>query len=294
MKKILFYISFCLLLGCGAKKETTPMPEDFLSVLIPQGKLAHGGVLSPEADQFYITLSDSAFEQFDVMVSNRTDDQWGSFAPAFFNSDYNEHGIAFSPDNEHLYFSSTRPTGIDSMPETWHIWRCSRVSDQWSDPEFVNIPSMSQKLVSHPSLTENGRMYFHAGEVDYSNLTIYYSDQVDGQFSIPRQVSFEGGINGPTITPYVDPKESYLLFGYVQDGQEAMYYSQNENGHWQKPIRLPDVVNTNNKANPNISADSQHLYYASGEFTETGVPRNWIIKRIRWKGLSDCLRLNKN
>ncbi|MDW3208414.1 MAG: hypothetical protein R8N23_01005 [Reichenbachiella sp.] len=293
MKAFLLLSTF-LIIGCRPDAKTQIEPEGFLAEHIPKNQLAHGGVLSPNGKQFYVTLSDTLFQNFEVMVSQKKNDQWQPLEPAFFNSEFDEHGVSFSPNENQLYFSSTRPTGIDSIPQTWHIWRSTKSTDGWGKPEFINIPSMSQNLVSHPSLTQSGRMYFHAGEVDYSNLTIYYSDQVDGQFSIPKQVSFEGGLNGPTITPYVGATESYLLFGHVQDGQEAMYYSQNRNGNWQKPIRLPDVVNTNNKANPHVSADSDHLYYASGEFTETGVPRRWIIKRIKWKGLSDCLRLNKN
>lgn len=289
---ILLCISF--LLGCRPDAETPTNPEEFLSDLIPKNQLAHGGVLSPNGKQFYITLSDTLFQNFEVMVSQKRNNQWQSPEPAFFNSLFDEHGVAFAPFGNQLYFSSTRPTGIDSLPRTWHIWRCTKTKDGWSDAEYVAIPTMSQKLVSHPSLTQNGRMYFHSGGVDYSELALFYSDQIDGQFSIPHKVELSANHVGLSITPFIAYDESYLLFGQIRDGQEALYYSQNTNGNWQQPLRLPDAVNTDNKANPFIDASGQYLYYASGSYNEQGVAKNWIIKRAQWKDVSDSLRFNKN
>ena len=45
----------------------------------------------------------------------KVDGIWSSPKEAFFNSDYSEHGMSFSPDGNTMYFSSTRPTNIDSV-----------------------------------------------------------------------------------------------------------------------------------------------------------------------------------
>lgn len=293
MKAFLLLSTF-LIIGCRPDAKTQIEPEGFLAELIPKNQLAHGGVLSPNGRQFYITLSDTLFQNFEVMVSQKKNDQWQPPESAFFNSEFDEHGVSFSPNENQLYFSSTRPTGIDSIPQTWHIWRCTKTSGIWSEPEFIHIPTMSNQLASHPSLTQNGRMYFHSGGVDYSNLSLFYSDQVDGQFSIPQKVMFEGIDFEYSITPYVAFDESYLLFGLIQNNEEALYYSKNVEGSWQTPIRLPEVINSNNKANPFIDTDGQYLYYASGEYNERNVAANWTIKRVGWKASSDSLKFIQN
>ncbi|WP_420580410.1 TolB family protein [Reichenbachiella sp.] len=290
-----FYLTI-LLLSCGTepKQQASFEPEAFLSEFVSAGQLAHGGILSPDGLQYYVTLSDSNFQHFNVVMSENKNGKWGVPKPVSFNSSHDEHGVNFSPDQQYIYFSSTRPVPKDSLSNSWQIWRCQKTPDGWGEPEWVILPSMSGQLVSHPSLTETGRIYFHAGKKDYSQLSIYYANQHNGKFSAPKKVTFNTILEGLQITPYVAADESFLIFGQLANGKEELYVSKNINGEWQTPIRLNDKINHDCKANPFISTDAKFLYYASGKFDDHGIPKNWIIKRVLWKGMPDSIRFSKN
>ncbi|WP_422361010.1 hypothetical protein [Reichenbachiella sp.] len=289
------YLTILFLSCCTEPKREVPFePEAFLSEFVPAGQLAHGGVLSPDGLQYFLTLSDSNFQYFNVVMSENKNGKWSETEPAFFNSSYDEHGVSFTANQQYIYFSSTRPIHKDSLPNSWQIWRCRKISKGWSEPEWVELPSMSGQLVSHPSFTRSDRMYFHAGKTDYSQLSIYYADQNDGNFSAPRMVDFTINLEGLQITPYIAADESFLIFGHVADGTERLYLSKNIKGEWQSPLALSDKINHNCKANPFVATDTKFLYYASGEFNDNGIPKNWIIKRVPWKGIPDSIRFSKN
>lgn len=289
--KIFYFSILALLTACCTSSNPTDLntPEAFLYEQIPNDQLAHGGAFSPDGQQFYLTLSDKSFQNFDVVVFNQNEGKWEDPQPAFFNTSYEEHGVCFSTDGKTLYFSSTRPTGIEGISETWHIWCAKKIDNQWTEPEFVNLPAMENKLVSHPSLTQSNRMYFHAGELDYSDLTLYYADKKNGQWLTPKPIEIESDSAALFITPFIAPDESYLVFGKVDKNKEYLVISYNSNNQWQTPKTLNDSIQMNNRSNPFVNLTDNNLYYAVGAFTPEGVPNNWHIKRMSFKG---ALKIN--
>lgn len=271
------------LLSCQITPENSAqlnLPEVFLIDLIPDGQLAHAGVFSPDKSHYYLTLSDTAFQRFDILEAIWDGNAWTAMGPAMFNSEFNDHGLGFSADGQELFFSSTRPTGIEGVPNTWHIWRCAKAGDSWSKPTFVAIPGLENKLVSHPSLTKSGRLYFHAGELDYSHLSLYYTDPLNGNFQPAKKVTFSDQSNVMCFTPFVSTNESYLLLAKIIDGKEALLVSHNKNNIWQSPIKLNDAINESNKGNPFVCADEQFLYFASAAQNAETSSENWVIKRV--------------
>jgi len=248
------------------------IPLKFMPHLVEEGMLIHQGVFSPDLTEYYYCLSDREFQQFDVKAILKEGNKWSKPKNAFFNSNFNEHGVCFSPDGKFLYFSSTRPVGIDSIPETWHVWRCQKKNGQWSEPEFVDIPNMRDKLVSHPSLTNDGTMYFHAGNIDYSDLNIYYAKQENGKFlsaiKLPREINHKKQHN----TPFISADESFLIYEVAS----ILYISfRDESGAWTKAKQLPQVVNKHGKGNPYISPDDKYLFYVAG--TEPNPKTRWDV-----------------
>lgn len=145
-------------------------PIVFKEDLIPDDKLIHKGIFSPDFEAYYYTISDKNFEKFDVYVIRKVDDTWSEPEEAFFNSEYHEHGMSFSPDGNSIYFSSTRPTSLEDVAETWHIWKSDKRDDTWTKPAFVDLPNLRKKLVSHPSISNKGTMYFHVSNLDYTDM----------------------------------------------------------------------------------------------------------------------------
>ena len=88
----------------------------------------------------------------------------------------------FSPDGNSIYFSSTKPTNVDDVLETWHIWKSDKINGKWREPTFEDIPNLRDKLTSHTVITNSETLYFHSSNLDYSemgkesDLMISYSD----------------------------------------------------------------------------------------------------------------------
>lgn len=254
--------------------ETTPrnVPQLYKPELIPEGKLVHSGIFSPDFKEYYFTVSDRQFQRFDVRVVRKENGKWSRSREAFFNTGNNEHGTSFSPDGRYVYFSSTRPIDLPGISDTWHIWRSEKVDGQWSEPEFVDIPNLRDKLVSHPSITLDGTLYFHAGATDYSDLSIYYSLGTNWEFAdavkLPEEVNFGDQQN----TPYISPDESYLLYEAAQD----LYISRKDkSGRWLAARPLDERINRHGKGNPYITPDQKYLFYVAG--LEGNPEEEWAV-----------------
>lgn len=255
-------------------QETIPedSPLAFKKDIIPNGKLAHAGVFSPDMTEYYLTISDSLFTHFTVKVVKYENGEWSKPEDAFFNTPYNEHGVHFSPDGQWLFFSSTRPTGKTGFPETWHIWRCRKTRIGWSTPALIDIPGMEASLVSHPSTTTDGQMYFHAANIDYSNMGIYKCEVTARTVSKATKVDLASGFNRYACTPYISPDESFLIFAEINEEEELFITHRKDSNTWTIPNKLNAEINSGNLGNPFITPDQEFLFFAATNQSD------WIIK----------------
>ena len=182
-------------------------PIEFKQHLIPENKLIHKGIFSPDLQEYYYTISDKNFEKFEIFVIEKKHKNWSAPKKAFFNSKYNEHGMSFSPNGNTLYFSSTRPINIDGIVQTWHIWKSDKINGKWTEPVFVDIPNLRDKLVSHPTITNSETLYFHTSNLDYSEMDIYHSKKVHGTFENAEKTTILMNSKVGKCTPYVSSKE---------------------------------------------------------------------------------------
>jgi len=263
------------------------VPQEFCSHLIPKGKLVHSGILSPDSKQFYFTISDKSFSKFDVMVSEFKAGKWQDPKLAFFNSEFNEHGTSFSADGKLIYFSSTRPVPGNEV-ETWKIWRVNLLVEELV-PEYVDIPNLRDKLISHPSLTREGGLYFHAGNHDYSALKIYRCFPHENGFGLAEKLP--GRINFGTqhCTPFIAKDGSYLIF----ESKGTLYISnRNDKGEWEEATALNEKINKNNRGNPFVTSDQKFLFYASASKDKPF--ERWQINWVGFNGAKSNSKDNQN
>jgi len=253
-------------------------PIEFRKELVQSDKIIHRGVFSPGMDEYYFTVSDKAYADFDVLMIQKENGGWSQPQKAFFNSRYSEHGMSFSPDGKILYFSSTRPSPIDGLPDTWHIWKCEQVNGTWNEPEFVDILNLRDKLVSHPSVAKSGTIYFHVSNLDYSDMDIYYSKQVNGKYGNARKLKLPAGLNTDKCTPYISPDESYLLFASIGDQLDLMICFNDGNGGWKNIKKLNTAINNKGQGNPYVTPGSDFLFFATGEHLGS-----WSVKWVRFQ-----------
>ncbi len=168
--------------------------------------------------------------------------------------------MSFSPDGKTLYFTSTRPTNVDGVADTWHIWKSEFHDGEWQTPEYVDIPNLRDKSTSHPSIASNGSMYFHSSNPDYSEMDLYVAKYENGAYQNAVRVFTTATLK---CTPYIAPDESYLIFANVGATLELMISYKKEEG-WSTPKQLPKSINTGGQGNPYISPDGAFLFYAKG------------------------------
>lgn len=250
-------------------------PIEFKKELAPGDKIIHRGIFSPDFVNYYYTISDKNYTVFDVLVIKKEKGKWSGPQTAFFNSDFSEHGMSFSQDGKTLYFSSTRPSPIAGVPGTWHIWKAEQVDGIWSSPEFVDIPNLRDKLVSHPSVTISGTIYFHVSNLDYSDMDIYRSRQVNGKYENAEKLALPDHLPANKCTPYISPDEEYLLFGAIGKQIDLMIAFNNGKGGWTNIKKLNALVNSDGQGNPHVAPNSNFLFFATGKHLG-----QWSIKWV--------------
>lgn len=281
--RLILLIGFMFIIGCRPtnteelvnyfEKAPNQTPIPFKPELIPQDKIIHRGIFSPDHQRFYYVISTPDYRKFDVKAIQKQGVSWSLPQDAFFNSTFDDHGISFSPDGATLYFSSTRPTGIDTLPETWHLWQIKQRRSKWGEPSFIDIPNLRDKLLSHPSVTKSGNLYFHASNLDYSNMKIYCtSTDTLGMYQAAQLVEIP--MDGDKCTPYISPDEKYLIFAKI--GQQLdLYLTFKTAEGWSEPIILPATINQQGQGNPWVSLDGNYLFYARAE--EAG---KWFVNWV--------------
>ncbi|MBW1294833.1 TolB family protein [Aquimarina litoralis] len=267
------------------EKVPDEIPLDFKQDLIPNNKIIHKGIFSPDLREYYYTISNKNFENFTVYVIRKQNGNWSEPKKAFFNSKYNEHGMSFSPDGNSIYFSSTRPIDIDNIDQTWHIWKSDKINEEWTKPVFVDIPNLRDKLVSHPIITNSGTLYFHSSNLDYSEMDIYYSPQVNGKFKNAEKISISLPLNSGKCTPYVSPDEDFLIFATIENQLDLWVSFNDRKGNWGKTKRLSDKINSLGQGNPYVTPDNKFLFYTTKEYKE----KKW---KVKWIDIESELKIN--
>ena len=96
------------------------IPVDFPLGDIPDGMIIHRGIFSPDFKEYYYTLSDIKFNQFDIYITRLEEGNWTTPEKAAFNSSFSDHGMIFSPEGGTIYFSSTRPTKKEGVADVYN------------------------------------------------------------------------------------------------------------------------------------------------------------------------------
>lgn len=299
IKLALLLLSFALLVNCSPKKpadyaglpEEPPkgMPLPFKPELIPEGMIIHSGSFSPDLNAFFYTLSDARYERFDVYIIEKAGDRWTNSKEAFFNSGFNEHGAKFSPDGQAIYFTSTRPTGIAEVADTWHIWKSEKQEIGWSTPTFVDIPNLREKLVSHPTITKSGTLYFHASNLDYSEMTLYSAQPAAGKFGEAHKLAITE--NSLACTPFVTANGQMLIYAAIGKQLDLVISKKTTEGDWSQPVPLDKDINTHGQGNPYLTPDGKYLFYTTGTEPKPGQHPDW---QVNWVDLSMTLAKENN
>lgn len=221
-----------------------------------------------------MTVSNPDFTSFDILVSQQTDGQWAEPVEAIFNSEYDDHGMNFSPDGKTVFFSSKRPL-IGKKESVWRIFSQKNTLDELSEPTLITVPNMQSKHLLHPSQAPNGTLYFQASNLDYSDLAIYYLAKGENEDRQAKRLEFESLREKDLCTPYVSADGRYLLFATVGPQLDLYLSKSTGNNQWSEPVKLPSVINQGSQGNPYLTPDNNYLFYA-----KTVAEANWQINWV--------------
>lgn len=242
-------------------------PQLFLPELLSTENHEHSGIISHDLQHFYYTVSDTNFANFHIKEIKFENGHWSKPKTASFSGQYTDHAVSFSPDGKTLLLSSTRPK-INLID--WDIWFAKKSSSGWQAPQKLDSIINTSMLESHASMSNEGKIYFHANyEQGGFVCDIYYSNVENGQYTKP--IKLDDAINTEKIevTPYVSPDEQYLIFaGYDYPsgfGAGDLYISfKGPDGKWLQAINMGSTVNTEHEeSNPHVSPDGKYLFFSS-------------------------------
>ncbi|MDY8138542.1 hypothetical protein [Aquimarina sp. 2201CG5-10] len=253
----------------------TPIP--FKPELVTSNKLVHRGIFSTDMETYYFTISNTDFSSFDVKMSRKKEGVWSTPVNAFFNSTYNEHGMSFSPDGNTLVFASTRSVDTEEVSDTWHLWKSQKQNGKWSEPQFIDIPNLRDKLMSHPTLTNDGILYFHSSNIDYSNMEIWYATLENDQYLPAKKLQLNINQAKGYCTPYISADGEHLIFAVIKEHLELNISHKTGVNEWSTPIIIPEYINHNGQGNPYLTPDGKFLFYATEDVNKENTWHiNWV------------------
>lgn len=201
--------------------------------------------------------------------------KWQPPAVLPFSGQSSDISPRFSADGTRLYFASRRgQAGLVGL------WYSTRAGNTWSSPQKLFTPLTDKAHQLGCSEAANGDLVVVTVR-DGMNIVSFLSKKGDG-YGEPQAmdpINATGYISDACIAP----DESYVVFSAIGGADELLspgaiyqhgdlYISFRKEGAWQKPVHLPEPVNSQaSESSPSISPDGKYLYFTSD--------RNFVLDR---------------
>lgn len=248
------------------------IPEVFAPDLISTDNFELNSVFSPDGKIFMFSRTiNGAYKMFFSFQNKQG--KWSKPRIAGPSKTYPGHrdvDMAFSPDQQWLYFISDRPLAGYSL-DRYNIWR-SRVGEyglETPEPLGKNINGPDYEL--YPMIVNDGSLYFSVKRED----SLGERDSYRAQY---RKGSFDDPVNlGPRINSqysegdiYVSPDESYLI--HVSSGRDGgfgrgdLYISfKLDDGSWSKSKNMGSIFNSEQTDYcPMVTPDGKYFFFSRG------------------------------
>ncbi len=261
------------------QKPPGELPEKFANEILSSGGIEFAPAFTPDGKELFFTRLNFRERTCLILTMKEENGIWTAPDTAPFSGEYEDSEPFISPDGKKLFFASTRPTGPDDEDQDANIWYVEHTDSGWSEPVNVGSPVNTEGDERHPSVTENGNLYFHSRD----NGDISMSRLVDGKYSEPEKLS--GSINTDEhveVEPYISPNEGYIIFYSAgrndriaaTDRLGDLYISfRREDGTWTKAIVMTQPVNSTGEENwPWVSGDGKHLFFTSNRDNSSPLP----------------------
>ena len=220
MKKLLISLIIALPIICSAQEINYPgeiLPTDsallFASGLVNTGLYTRDFSMTPDGKEIYFSIM--AGRAAVIMVSYYENGKWNEpvIAPFSGSKQFFDFEPHVSPDGKQILFLSTRPKKGQEPKPGWayqNICVVDRTDDGWSEPYEIGTPINTDNNEYFPSLTNNGDLYFNHS-VEFSDVAMYCSKNVNGKYIEPEKLSFKNDSNMLLYNATVSRDESFIL-----------------------------------------------------------------------------------
>lgn len=187
------------------------------------------------------------------------------------NTKYHDGPIAFSPDENKVYFTRNNldvknRIGKDSEGTIrLKIFSAENKDGKWTDLEGMPFNS-DEYSVAHPTISEDGKTMYFTSDMPggFGGMDLYYSVFDDGQWSPPRNMGPRINTEGHEVFPVMHPKTGRLYFssdGHAGLGMLDIFFVDNNDGVWGQINNIGFPINSISDDHGLILNDEENFGY---------------------------------
>lgn len=178
-----------------------------------------------EKTLFFVSDRPGGYGEHDIYISHWDEEaqEWGlpeNVGPTI-NTEYDERGVFFHPDNKTMYFSSSGHNtmgGLDIFKTTFNV-----ETGEWSEPENIGAPINTPDDDVYYVVTGNEKFAYYSSVKSggYGEKDIYVITFL-GDFKEPLLADFDPNkikMDGSDITSFYDKTSFIIIKGMVTDGK---------------------------------------------------------------------------
>jgi len=242
-------------------------PRLFAPGIISTGREHSAAMFSPDGREIWFARLSPA-EIWHMRLENG---HWSEPKPFPLERSYRYLYPFLSPDGGRLFFTSNRPVRPGDKPinlGTGDIWVIAKNDGNWAEPVHLGEKINFGSIQSLGSISRKGNLYYAArtGREPRPAMSVYVAEFVNGSYSVPRRID-ELYADTPSLSPFIAPDESYLLFSSFRGGLGAsdLFISfRRPDGRWSPPQNLGPRINSPAKDEfPYVTPDGKYLFFNS-------------------------------
>jgi Tol biopolymer transport system component len=168
---------------------------------------------TPDGKTIYFTKHSVDFGGPKIVVSHFKNGEWTMPEIAPFSGWYNDEEPCISPDGNKLFFASNRPVTGTTPREDKDIWFIEKNATGWGEPKHPDAPVNSDAFDWHPSVTNDGTLYFVSDrKAGRKANNIYRARLIDGKYPNVEMLPDAVNTDFHDMHSWISADEKVLLF----------------------------------------------------------------------------------
>lgn len=266
-----------------------------LELLLSQ-KIFQEGIISSENSREYgLTYIEDNWISFTTNIDNKKiikfsyliDGKWTKPEVAPFSGEFDDEYPKYNPQNQELYFASTRPVNGEAQSKN-DLWFVKRNGKKWSEAKHIS-GKFSTKGIDSGGFRDGDDLYFHSDRngggfngIEIFKLNLMKPDSEPIKLSINTDK-----VDGEAFLFNIGNAMIFMSAGYDSKGSSDIFFTRlDKNKQWIKPLNLEEINTKDWEYTPSLSLDLNYLYFTR---LGRGTPSIYEIETSKIKVLKDYL-----